>query len=100
MLSVASVASQLVLAPWSPWPLSPDGSGPPAVRRNAELWVGCIAGALLADAGFVDIDVEPWRVYDVEDAREFLTTAGVDVDALGAEVKGRFASAFVRATKP
>jgi arsenite methyltransferase len=84
------------------------GDVPAAVRRNVELWVGCIAGALqeteyralLAEAGFTGIDVEAWRVYDVEDAREFLTTAGLDVDALGAQVNGKFASAFVRATKP
>ncbi len=84
------------------------GEVPAPVRRSVELWVGCIAGALqeteyralLADAGFVGIDVEPWRVYEVEDAREFLTSAGIDVDALGAEVNGKFASAFVRAAKP
>jgi hypothetical protein len=73
-----------------------------------ELWVGCIAGALeegdyaarLRAAGFTDVDLEPWRVYKVEDARAFLSEAGVDVAALAPQVEGRFASAFIRATKP
>jgi len=81
---------------------------PADVRRSMELWVGCIAGALedkefaskLHAAGFADIEVEPWRIYDVEDARSFLTETGLDVDALAPQVKDRFASAFVRATKP
>jgi stage V sporulation protein SpoVS len=73
-----------------------------------ELWVGCIAGALeetdyatkLQAAGFVEVDVEPWRVYTVDDARAFLTQSGVDVDRLASEIEGRFVSAFVRARKP
>ena len=72
------------------------------------LWVGCIAGALedreydakLRAAGFAEVEVEPWRVYNVEDARTFLTEAGLDVDRLAPDVDGRFASAFVRARKP
>ena len=78
------------------------------IRRSVELWVGCVAGALedteyralLASAGFENISVEPWRVYQVEDARELLTSAGIDVDTAAAEADGKFASAFVRATKP
>jgi arsenite methyltransferase len=84
------------------------GQVPADVRRSMELWVGCIAGALedtdyankLRAAGFADVEVEPWRVYNVEDARSFLTEAGLDVDAIIAEVKDKFASAFVRARKP
>jgi SAM-dependent methyltransferase len=84
------------------------GQVPAAIRRNVELWVGCIAGALeeteyralLASAGFGDIDVDPWRIYKVEDAREFLTQAGIDVDEVAAAADGKFASAFIRATKP
>ena len=84
------------------------GEVPADVRKNMELWVGCIAGALedtdyaakLRSAGFTDIDVEPWRVYHVEDARAFLTDSGVDVDRLAPEVDGRFASAFIRGSKP
>ena len=83
------------------------GAVPADIRRNVELWVGCVAGALgeaeyrrlLEAAGFSGVDVEPWRVYRVEDAREFLTSAGLDVDRLAPVVDGKFASAFVRATK-
>jgi len=84
------------------------GHVPPDVRRSMELWVGCIAGALeeseyaskLRAAGFTDVEVEPWRIYNVEDARSFLTEGGLDVDRLAPEVEGRFASAFVRARRP
>ena len=84
------------------------GEVPQDVRRSIELWVGCIAGALgetefaakLKAAGFDDVEIEPWRVYDVEDARGFLADAGMDVDALAAQVTGKFVSAFVRGRKP
>jgi SAM-dependent methyltransferase len=84
------------------------GAMPPELRRSLELWVGCIAGALdeseyatkLRHAGFEDVEVEPWRSYTAEDARAFLTEAGLDVDPLAAEVDGRVASAFIRARKP
>jgi arsenite methyltransferase len=80
----------------------------PEIRKNVLLWVGCIAGALdeqdyrkkLEDAGFEHVDVEPTRVYRVEDAREFLSGQGLDVDALAPQVDGKFLSAFVRAEKP
>jgi arsenite methyltransferase len=80
----------------------------PEIRQNVLLWVGCIAGALeeneyrrkLAAAGFERIDVEPTRIYRVEDAREFLTGKGIDVDAIAPQVDGRFMSAFIRAVKP
>jgi arsenite methyltransferase len=80
----------------------------PQIRQSVLLWVGCIAGALdeqeyrdkLAAAGFAQIEVEPTRVYRAEDAREFLTEKGFDVDALAREVDGKFLSAFVRAVKP
>ena len=84
------------------------GEVPAAIRRNVELWIGCVAGALeeqeyrerLARAGFESIDVEPTRVYRVEDAREFLAGQGLDVDAIAPDVEGKFMSAFVRARKP
>ena len=84
------------------------GPVPADIRRSVELWVGCVAGALeesayrdkLAAAGFESIEVDPWRVYNVADAREFLSGAGVDADAIAPIVKDRFASAFVRARKP
>ena len=84
------------------------GEVPDEVRKSMLLWVGCIAGALeekeyaakLARAGFARISMEPTRVYSVEDARSFLTEAGVDVDAIAPLVEGKFMSAFIRATKP
>jgi arsenite methyltransferase len=83
------------------------GEVPAEVRRSMELWVGCVAGALqeseyrakLASAGFDAIDIDPWRVYDVKDARQFLQDAGIDSDEVVAQAEGKFASAFVRATK-
>jgi arsenite methyltransferase len=83
------------------------GEMPAAVRKSMELWVGCVAGALheddyrtlLGDAGFEAIDVEPWRVYKVEDARQFLADAGLEADTLAQEIDGKIVSAFVRATK-
>jgi hypothetical protein len=54
----------------------------------------------LARAGFVGISIEPTRIYNIEDAREFLTTEGIDVDAIAPQIDGKFMSAFVRARKP
>jgi arsenite methyltransferase len=84
------------------------GEVPVEVRHNVELWVGCIAGAMqegeyiqkLARAGFVDISVEPTRIYNIEDARAFLATEGIDIDAIAPQVGGKFMSAFVRARRP
>jgi trans-aconitate methyltransferase len=84
------------------------GAVPEQMRQHMLLWVGCIAGALeesdyrarLAAAGFEAIGIEPTRIYKVEDARAFLADKGLDVDALAAEVDGKFMSAFVRAVKP
>jgi len=84
------------------------GEVPESVRQSMLLWVGCIAGALeendyrskLSAAGFIDVDLEPTRVYNIEDARVFLTDSGVDVDAIAPLVEGRFLSAFIRASKP
>ena len=84
------------------------GAVPPAVKQSMELWIGCIAGALeesefrrlLTEVGFTDVDIEPTRIYQVDDARTFLAGAGLDVDALAPEIEGRFMSAFVRGTKP
>ena len=84
------------------------GSVPDAVRQSMLLWVGCIAGALdegdylakLARAGFETISIEPTREYNVEDARQFLTQAGINVDDLAPQVNGKFFSAFIRANKP
>jgi len=84
------------------------GEVPASVRKSMLLWVGCIAGALeesdyrakLTSAGFVDVDLESTRTYDIEDARVFLTEAGIAVDEIASQVEGKFLSAFIRATKP
>jgi arsenite methyltransferase len=84
------------------------GKVPSEIRRSIELWVGCVAGALseteykdkLGAAGFESIDIEVTRVYDVNDAREFLRSSGIDADAIAPQVKDKFISAFVRAQKP
>jgi SAM-dependent methyltransferase len=83
------------------------GALPESVRRSMELWVGCVAGALeeteyrrlLAAAGFTDIEVEPTRIYQFEDARAVLAGAGLDADALARELGGRIMGAFIRARK-
>ncbi len=79
----------------------------PEIRKSVLLWVGCVAGALdendyrdkLSEAGFEHIEMEPTRIYRAEDAREFLSGQGIDVDALAPQVDGKFMSAFVRAVK-
>ena len=84
------------------------GDVPAEIRRSVELWIGCVAGALaeseyrakLDRAGFEAIDVEPTRVYKVDDAREMLARDGIDADAIAAVVDGKFMSAFIRARKP
>ncbi len=84
------------------------GEVPADIRRSLELWVGCVAGALRDDeyvsklqaAGFADAAVEPWRVYQVDDARAFLKDAGIDVDRVAPQVDGKVVSAFIRARKP
>lgn len=84
------------------------GDVPTEVKRSMELWVGCIAGALrdydyvakLAKAGFDEIDIEPTRVYSIEDARQFLIGEGIDADVIAPQVEGKFISAFIRAVKP
>ena len=83
------------------------GEVPADVRRSMELWVGCVAGALeesefrtlLADVGFAQIDIEPTRIYRVEDARQFLAEAGLDRTEHLDAIDGKFMAAFVRATK-
>jgi arsenite methyltransferase len=85
-----------------------SGDVPEVVRKSMLLWVGCFAGALseedyarrLSAAGFVDVTIEPTRIYSASDAREFLESAGIDVDAVGPSIEGKFRSAFVRAVKP
>ncbi len=80
----------------------------PEIRKSVLMWVGCVAGALeeqeylgkLRAAGFVNVELEPTRIYRVDDAREFLSGEGIDVDAIAPQIDGKFMSAFVRAQKP
>ncbi len=84
------------------------GDVPPAIRRNMELWIGCVAGALeeqeflglLRETGFVKPSIEPTRVYKAEDAAAFLIGSGLDALEFASQIDGKFMSAFVRATKP
>jgi SAM-dependent methyltransferase len=80
----------------------------PEIRESVLLWIGCVAGALdekvyrniLSMAGFEQVDVEPTRIYRADDAREFLSSAGLNADEIAPQVEGKFMSAFVRAVKP
>jgi arsenite methyltransferase len=84
------------------------GEMPDAIRQSVLLWVGCVAGALEEDgyrskltaAGFEKIEIEPTRIYRIDDAREFLSGQNIDVEAIAPQVDGKFMSAFVRAVKP
>ena len=84
------------------------GAVPEQIARSVELWIGCVAGAveidhyqgLLAEAGFTAVSIEPTRIYRLDDARAFLSDAGIDADSLPKEIDGAFMSAFVRAVKP
>jgi len=84
------------------------GDVPEAVRRNMELWMGCVAGALgdeeflelLRGVGFENPSIEPTRVYGMDDAVSLLAHTGLDAESLGREIDGKFMSGFVRATKP
>ena len=84
------------------------GAVPAEVRRNMELWIGCVAGALeieefkdlLRSSGFSDVAIEPTRVYQVDDARAFLEGAGLDVEAVATAIEGKFMGALVRGRKP
>jgi ubiquinone/menaquinone biosynthesis C-methylase UbiE len=84
------------------------GEVPSAIRKSMELWVGCIAGALqeteylqkLQAAGFESAEIEPTRIYRVEEARRFLTAAGLDPETVGPQIKDKFISAFIHAKKP
>jgi len=78
------------------------------VRKSLLLWVGCVAGSLeendyrtkLAAAGFEQIEIEPTRVYNVNDAPEFWAAQNIDIDAIAPQLDGKIMSAFVRAVKP
>ncbi len=84
------------------------GDIPPEIRKSVPAWMGCVAGALQLDdyrsklqaEGFEQVDLEPTRVYRVEDAREFLSGQDIDADEIDPQLDGKLMSAFVRALKP
>jgi arsenite methyltransferase len=84
------------------------GEVPEQIRKDVLLWAGCVAGALqdseyrtkLKAAGFVDIGIEPTKVYEAETAREWCREQGIDFATIAPQVEGKFVSAFIRATKP
>ncbi|KPK65197.1 MAG: arsenite S-adenosylmethyltransferase [Gemmatimonas sp. SG8_38_2] len=84
-----------------------QGVLPEELRKNLEAWAGCVAGALhedeyrgkLAEAGFVDIDVEVTRAYEEEEMLQLARDLGVPVKESWLE-EGRICSAFVRARRP
>jgi len=84
------------------------GEVPADVRRNMELWMGCVAGALeeqeflslLQAVGFEHPSIEPTRVYSADDAMALLAGTGLDAARFAREMEGKFLSGFVRATKP
>ncbi len=84
------------------------GEVPAEIRKSVLLWAGCVAGALdeseyrakLAAAGFEAVDIEPTRIYRVEDAQAFLAEQGIDARVIAPQVDGKFMSAFIRAGKP
>jgi arsenite methyltransferase len=84
------------------------GPIPAEIKRSLELWAGCVAGALaeheyqtlLTRAGFRNVSILPTRVYRSDDARRFLSGAGLNVEHVVSQIDGLFMSAFVRAEKP
>lgn len=84
------------------------GDIPASIKRDVELWVGCVAGALeeaefkslLDEVGFENTEIEPTRIYGLEDAKAFLGNGRADVDSIAADVEGKFMSAFIRGQKP
>jgi arsenite methyltransferase len=83
-----------------------QGVLPADLRADVEAWAGCLAGALeedechrlLAETGFVDVEVEVTREYDwPELAAAYGGAAGCAT--LPAAMGGRLVSAFVRARK-
>jgi ubiquinone/menaquinone biosynthesis C-methylase UbiE len=94
------------------------GEVPVPIRKSMEAWAGCFAGvlgedefrALLAEAGFETVEVEPTRIYRAADVRqvfegyrallEEIGRQGLRLEDLLAEADGKYRSAFIRAVKP
>jgi SAM-dependent methyltransferase len=84
------------------------GEMPAEIRKSVLLWVGCVAGALeeneyrtkLESTGFEQVEIDPTRIYRIDDAKELLSGQNIDVKAIANQVDGKFMSAFIRAVKP
>ena len=86
------------------------GHFPPAIRKDLESWVGCIAGALeeekyrqlLAEAGFNHIEIEVTRRYSLQDVADSGGASSIAslTDSERTDIDGKFVSAFIRAQKP
>jgi len=86
------------------------GHFPPAIRKDLEAWAGCIAGALeeetyrqlLAEAGFVHIEIEVTRRYSLQDIADSGGASSIAslTDPELTDIDGKFVSAFIRAQKP
>jgi len=90
-----------------------QGEFPAEIRRDIESWAGCVAGALeeneyrqlLADAGFVDVEIQVTRVHDAAELSGSSCcgvegACGTSPAAPAGSSAGRIVSAFVRARKP
>jgi len=86
------------------------GHFPSAIRNDLEAWAGCIAGALeeetyrqlLADAGFINIEIEVTRRYSIQDVVDSGGSASIAslTESERSDIDGKFVSAFIRARKP
>jgi len=87
-----------------------DGDLPEAVRRDMELYVGCVSGALersdyeekLRNAGFEEVSIEPTRRYEfsqLEGSWAPRGVAGMSDDEKRA-LDGAIFSGFIRGRKP
>lgn len=87
-----------------------EGDLPEPVRRNMEMYVGCVSGALdrqeylakLGSAGFVDASIEPVRRYEFSKIEGAWAPKGVAAmtDEEKAALDGKIMGAFIRAVKP
>jgi SAM-dependent methyltransferase len=87
-----------------------DGELPEPVRKDMELYVGCVAGALehgeylakLSAAGFVEASIEPTRRYEFSKLEGSWAPKGVQGMSQDEKeaLDGRIYSGFIRAVKP
>ncbi|MDH3214963.1 MAG: arsenite methyltransferase [Candidatus Krumholzibacteria bacterium] len=84
------------------------GPVPESVRRDAELWAGCLAGSLeegeyrrlLQEVGFEEIDIKPTRIYDAANFCGGDANADTKESGKTNSITGLFMGAFVEARKP